>query len=139
MDRYLDTTRIGPMWLRQPEVAEVVAAEIRGATEHELGAWVVMSNHVHMLSRPLIEAGQLMRRIKGRTARQANLLLERTGQPFWQADTYDHRVRNPEEFAKIVRYIENNPVVAGFATSPEKYRWSSAWEGRAGFSLQRRL
>jgi hypothetical protein len=33
---------------------------------------------------------------------------------FWQAESYDHRVRDEREHLRIVAYIENNPVKAGF-------------------------
>ncbi len=113
IDRYLDTTRAGPMWLRQPRIADVVSANIcRGADQglYELYAWVVMANHVHLLVRPLIEPGEAIRRIKGRSAREANLVLRRTGEPFWQSESYDRWVRNTEEMPRISRYIENNPL-----------------------------
>jgi putative transposase len=136
MDRYLDTTREGPMWLRRTDVADVVSARIRAAAEEhhwcDLYAWVVMSNHVHILVRPLIDTGELLRRIKGRTAREANLLIGQTGKPFWQRESYDRWMRNREEMAKTTRYIVNNPVVAGLAATAGEYRWSSAWEGRTG-------
>jgi hypothetical protein len=45
----------------------------------------------------------------------------------WQDESYDHLVRDDNEFWRIARYIENNPVTAGLAPTPEKYRWSSAW------------
>jgi putative transposase len=130
MDRYLDTTRTGPMWLQQLEVAELVRANIRvGADQkiYELYAWVIMANHVHLLIEPFIEPCEAMRRIKGRSAREANLLLRRTGEPFWQSESYDHWVRSAEEMTRISRYIENNPVTAGLVARPEDYRWSSAW------------
>jgi len=120
------------MWLRQPEVANLVAANLRrGAEEHfyDLHAWVVMANHVHLLVRPLIKPSELLRRIKGRSARQVNLALGRTGEPFWQSESYDHWVRHAEEMTRITRYIENNPVTAGLAARAEDYRWSSAWRG----------
>ena len=99
-----------------------------GALQHRysLHAYVIMSNHVHMLIRPAISASEVMRRLKGASARAANLLLRRTGEPFWQSESYDHLVRNEAEFARIRAYIENNPVKAGLVSSPEKYRWSSA-------------
>jgi hypothetical protein len=50
-----------------------------------------------------------------------------TGLPFWQDESYDHWVRGPEELAKIVRYIEENPVVAGLVSRGEDWRWSSAF------------
>ena len=129
MDRYLDTVRVGPTWLRLPEVADLVAAHIqRGAKErlYELHAWVVMANHVHLLIRPLIKSSEALRRIKGRSAREANLTLCRTGEPFWQAESYDHWVRNAKEGTRITRYIENNPLTAGLVTRAEDYLWSSA-------------
>jgi putative transposase len=88
-----------------------------------------MANHVHVLMEPLIPPSELMRRIKGRTAREANLLLHRTGEPFWQAESYDRWMRNTEEIKRVIRYIENNPVAAGLVASPEDYRWSSAYHG----------
>jgi REP element-mobilizing transposase RayT len=64
--------------------------------------------------------------LKGSTARQANLILGRTGESFWQDESFDHRVRNEAELYRIVRYVEYNPVVAGLATNPGDWLWSSA-------------
>ena len=124
--------RAGPLWLGQPNVADLVSAQIhRGAEErlYELYAWVVMANHVHLLLRPLIKSSEALRRIKGRSAREANLKLCRTGEPFWQAESYDHWIRNDEEMSRVIRYIENNPVSAGLTTQAKDYRWSNAWAG----------
>jgi len=133
MDRYLDTTRVGPMWLRRPELADLIAAQIRAAADRdrlcELHAWVVMSNRVYLLIRPPIPTSKVLRRIKGRTAREANLIIGQTGKPFWQAESYDRWMRTSEEIAKVTRHIENNPVVAGLAPRPEDYKWSRAWKG----------
>ena len=60
------------------------------------------------------------------TARQANLLLGRTGETFWQAESYDHWVRDETEWDRIAAYIEDNPVKAGLVHCAEDYRWSSA-------------
>ena len=132
MDRYLDTTRTGPMWLRRPDVADLVTTHThRGAEErlYDLYAWVVMANHVHLLVRPFTKPSEAFRRIKGRTAREANLALGRTGEPFWRAESYDHWVRTGDEMTRITRYIENNPVTTSLTTRAEDYRWSSAWSG----------
>jgi REP element-mobilizing transposase RayT len=125
MDRYLDTTREGPRWLAKEEIANVVE-EVLHRQECELHAYVIMPNHVHVLLTPRIAPAKLMQLIKGASAREANKILGLSGRPFWQHESYDHQVRTPEEFAKIQRYIENNPVNAGLAMSPEAYRWSSA-------------
>jgi REP element-mobilizing transposase RayT len=95
-----------------------------------LDAYVVMTNHVHVLMLPLVAPSKVFQSIKGFSARAANKLLGRTGETFWENESYDHWARDAAEFGRIVRYIENNPVRAGLASRPEEYRWSSAW-GRA--------
>ena len=93
---------------------------------YELGAYVIMANHVHLLIQPNIATDRLLKSLKGATAREANRLLGRTGEPFWQKETYDHWVRNQVEFQRIRTYIESNPVKAGLVQKPEDYPWSSA-------------
>jgi REP element-mobilizing transposase RayT len=90
---------------------------------------MVMANHVHALLLPKIHPSRMMHSMKGFTARQANRILTTTGKPFWQAESYDHWVRDEREYASIAAYITNNPVRAGQATRPEEYRWSSAYPG----------
>ena len=69
---------------------------------------------------------KVTRTLKGYTARQANLALGRTGQPFWQSRSFDRWVRNEQEFGRIVQFIESNPVKAGLAQAPPLWPWSSA-------------
>jgi putative transposase len=130
MDRYLDTTRKGPQYLLRPEIAGVVVARSiqRGVSlgQYELRAWVVMANHVHVLLLPLVSPSRLLQSLKGCTAREANLILGNTGKRFWQAESYDHWVRDDSELERIAGYIESNPVKAGVVDSADKYRWSSA-------------
>ena len=84
-----------------------------------------MPNHVHILIRPQTATSSITRWLKGSTARKANLILDRTGEPFWQDESYDRWVRNEGEWSRIVRYIEYNPVAAGFVQTPEQWLWSS--------------
>jgi len=49
-----------------------------------------MANHVHLLVLPRVNPSRFLQSVKGYTAREANRLLGRTGQPFWQAESYDH-------------------------------------------------
>ncbi|HEV2690509.1 MAG TPA: transposase [Bryobacteraceae bacterium] len=129
MDRLLDQGQWGPTFLRQPEVAQVVLASIHRSVEighYQLHSWVIMPNHVHLLLTPQVRLSKLLGSMKGTTAKRANLLLDRSGQPFWQDESYDHAVRNGEEFRRIRRYIENNPVNACLVARPEDYQWCSA-------------
>lgn len=122
----------GPQWtcfLRQPHVAQQVLASIEyGAQrgDYDLHAWVIMPNHVHLLLTPRVNASKALGSLKAGNAKSANRLLGRAGQAFWQDESYDHLVRNDEEFRRIQRYIESNPVAAGLVLKPEDYVWSSA-------------
>jgi len=69
--------------------------------------------------------------MKAASAKRANLLLDRSGLPFWQDESYDHIVRNGDEFQRIQRYIESKPVAAGLALRPEEYESSSVGHGPA--------
>jgi REP element-mobilizing transposase RayT len=48
---------------------------------HRLGPFAIMANHVHVLLVPSISASRLLKSLKGYTAREANKLLGRTGEP----------------------------------------------------------
>jgi putative transposase len=85
-----------------------------------------MPNHVHVLLTPSIELATITRAIKGTSARQANILLERTGLSFWQDESFDHWIRHPRQFDRVRAYIECNPVRAGLAERPEEWPYSSA-------------
>jgi len=86
-----------------------------------------MVNHVHILIDPQAKLSRITKAVKNFSARQANALLGRTGQPFWQDESWDHWVRGPEELEKTVAYIEGNPLAAGLVERVEDWRWSSAF------------
>jgi type I restriction enzyme R subunit len=129
IDRYLDAARVGPSFLKQEAIATIVINSLfRGEAlgHYKLGPFVIMANHVHVLLLPTISPSLLLKSLKGATAREANRLLQRTGEQFWQRETYDHGVRNDTEWNRIARYIENNPVRAGLVARPGDYAWSIA-------------
>jgi len=145
----LDKAEFGPRWLGQGEIAELVEAVLlrRYAELYKLWAYVVMVNHVHLVlqAKPidspqgaadrLVPISSITKRIKGYTAREANLVLGRTGKPFWQQESFDHWARDESEFLRIVAYIENNPIKAGLVKRAEEWHWSSAAERkRRGWS-----
>src|SRR5207247_11202169 len=72
---------------------------------------------------------EILKSRKRRTAREANLILGKTGETFWQRESFDHWIRNDEEKSRIRRYIRMNPVNARLCKSPEDWKWSSAWPG----------
>ena len=114
-------------------MARCVAEALRFGEEelrlYERHAWVIMANHVHVLIQPSAALARITKAIKNYTARLANKILARKDEPFWQRESFDRWVRDRQEFEKIAKYIEFNPVAAGLVESPGDWRWSSAYEG----------
>ena len=134
-DAILDKAATGPFWLREPVIARIVvdaihynAVELKHFDSH---SFVVMSNHVHLLLTPRVSLIKALQSLKSITAKRANLALLRTG-PFWQAESFDHVVRNDSHFKRIVHYIHHNPVQAGLVSVPEDFPWSSASPSSVG-------
>jgi len=128
-DRVLDQARTGPLWLKDPRVAETVLTMLRTGEMRKmltLRAYSIMSNHVHVLLTPRLPISEITRQMKGATAREANVILRRTGAAFWQDESFDHWIRTPGEWQKVRHYIEHNPVAAGLVEKAEDWPWSSA-------------
>lgn len=119
-DHHLDAAKNGPSWLAQSEIAELIAIELKNndGKLYTLDAFSIMPNHVHLVYTPLCHndvyysVAHIMHLIKGRTARSANLLLDRQGE-FWQHESYDHVARNVNELERIIDYVVTNPIRAG--------------------------
>ncbi len=135
MDRILDKGATGPLYLKRPELAEVVVAALRDGENqfhrYMLHAYAVMANHVHVLVTPNVPSTKWLGPLKGFTSHRANELMRAHGNAFWQDESYDHRVRSGEEFERIHAYIENNPVKAGLVEQASDFPWSSAHRGAA--------
>jgi len=118
--------------LTKPEAIATILSDKLLALQNSLYylfAYTIMPNHVHLLIKPLLgEQGQIpvaeiMRRIKGGTARQMNLILGREG-TLWFREYYDHWVRDYRELMNIVEYIRQNPVKARLVKDPEEWKWT---------------
>ncbi|HWE38588.1 MAG TPA: transposase [Isosphaeraceae bacterium] len=105
----------GACVLKSPGIAGIVAESLLHSDQvsYLLGDFVVMPNHVHLLVRPLGDADllALCRSWKQFTANRINRSLGRRGR-FWQAESFDHLVRGPDEFDRFRRYIADNPAKA---------------------------
>jgi REP element-mobilizing transposase RayT len=77
---------------------------------YNLGEFVVMPNHVHVLVTPFtshpLEA--VLQSWKSFTAHRINQCLGRTGQ-VWHRESFDHIARNRLQLEKFERYIRDNP------------------------------
>jgi len=135
-DSYLDSAQFGPTWLSDPQVARLVYDGIlrRDGKAYNLDAFTIMPNHGHLVAKPLVQnVGQdailpyslarIMHSLKLYTAREANKILGRTGE-FWQHESYDHVVRDEQEWQRIIKYVLNNPVKAGLVDTWENWPWN---------------
>lgn len=110
-------------------------------------AYMLMPTHVHLLiwpQHPEYKVSTMLNTIKGRMAHRYRAHLQ-LNQPevlpvfhvlsedkkafrFWQAGGgFDRNFWSPRAIHNSIRYIENNPVRAGLATTPESWVWSSAY------------
>ena len=97
----------------------------------ELHAWVLMSNHLHLLITPNSDDSipEMMKRVAGSYSRYFNKRYGLTG-TLWESRFKNVPVLNQSHVEQIKTYIEQNPVRAGICVSPAKYRWSSGFSGR---------
>jgi len=128
-ERYLDAG-YGACWMKDDRIAEIVANGLKhfDGERYDLLAWCVMPNHVHVVVRP--REGQTLPKIlhswKSFSANACNKVLGRKGE-FWQAEYYDHLVRDEEDFAHSIAYALNNPEAAGLKT----WKWVGCGVGVA--------
>lgn len=95
-------------------------------------AHVVMPDHLHWLVQLQRYATlqDIVRRVKGRSARRINLT---TSSPLqiWQSGYHDHAVRAEEDIEDIANYLIHNPVRAGLVADVNAYPfWDSVWHLR---------
>ena len=128
VEAYLDQGH-GSCYLRNVEVATMVQSALlfHDRLKYRLSAWVVMPNHVHLLCTPLGHSlAQIMHSIKSFTSSEANKMLNRKGR-FWQKEYFDRYIRNARHYAKVVAYIDNNPVKANLCKRASDWPFSSAY------------
>jgi len=127
-DRLLGCSSQGPMYLSDPQAAQIVVDSLLFGVpnRYDLFAFVVMANHVHVLLTPRWRLSRVTQGIKGFTAYCINDLQKQKGRTFWQDESFDHWVRDDDEFHRVIHYVESNPVVAQLCEKPEDWPWSSA-------------
>ncbi len=101
-------------------------AEYAGKTGCQVHAYVLMTNHVHLLlSADRAEAaGALMKALGQRYVQYINRTYRRSG-TLWEGRFRSCLTQGETYLLACQRYIELNPVRAGMVTHPADYRWSS--------------
>ncbi len=98
-----------------------------------LHAYVLMTNHVHMLMTPDTADGisRVMQSLGRRYVQYVNFEYNRCG-TLWEGRHKASLVNAEEYLFKCYRYIEMNPVRANMVKHPLDYRWSSYRENAHG-------
>ncbi|MBC2603486.1 transposase [Puniceicoccus vermicola] len=126
LESYLDRAE-GFAPLRQAEVAEELQILLEKYQRDGLAfaGWVIMPNHLHLLTDPFscANADHFFKRwnhFKQKTAIALNQKLTRQGR-FWQKNGYDRWIRGPSEYQRWVEYFRMNPVKAGLVPEGREY------------------
>ncbi|RYF03876.1 MAG: transposase [Oxalobacteraceae bacterium] len=97
---------------------------------HDVGcalhAYVLMTNHVHLLLSPddASSVSMMMQRLGQRYVQYFNRRHRRTG-TLWEGRFRSSLIQDDRYFLICHRYIELNPVRAQMVEKPADYRWSS--------------
>ncbi len=109
----------------------------------ELNAFVIMSNHIHLIWQPLLgfTPSDIQASFMKYTAHQFKHELSKNNPEFleeFKVDKYDRKYQfwkrealsieliSPAVFQQKLDYMHNNPVIAGLCNFPEEYKFSSA-------------
>jgi REP-associated tyrosine transposase len=120
-------------WLLPEWARDIVLESIRrdDPLRYELDAAVVMPDHAHLILTPAIDElrrrvvplFEIMRAIKGASARNVNQKLERHG-AIWQEESFDHVLRSAENTTAKLLYVLENPVRQGLVRIWQEYPWT---------------
>ena len=132
---------------------DIVIENLRYCQEHkglQVYAYVIMSNHIHLLVRSLTaELSKTLRDFKSYTAKQILQEIESSGESrrkwmlaifreaakkhariskyqFWTHKNHAECIDSNKFIRQKLDYIHYNPVKAEIVTNPEEYRYSSA-------------
>lgn len=91
-----------------------------------LHAYVLMTNHVHLLLTPkqADSVSLLMKQLGQRYVQYVNRTYQRSG-TLWEGRFRSCLTQEETYLLTCQRYIEMNPVRAGMVKTPDEYRWSS--------------
>ncbi len=94
--------------------------------ECQLHAYVLMTNHVHLLVTPGVGYGisRLMQAVGRKYVKYINRTNRRSG-TLWEGRYKASLIDSDAWLLTCMRYIEMNPVRAGMVDHPSVYRWSS--------------
>ena len=128
VDTFLDAGQ-GASYLRDPRIAQIVRVALMhfDGQRYDLVAWCIMPNHVHVILRPLGDHAlpDILHSWKSFTSKAIGKEAGLSGQ-FWQEESYDHLIRDEEDFNNQVTYLLGNPEKAGL----KDWQWCGYQRGQ---------
>ena len=111
---------------------DLVASAMRTLCAAEsllLHAWVVLSNHYHLIisSEGIANIPQFIRKLHSKTARDLNDADTSPGRRVWY-QYWDKQLTIETSYLARLNYIHQNPVHHGIVARADLYRWSSLRE-----------
>ena len=132
--------------LKEDEYKDIIISSLKFLVDDkriDLSAFVIMSNHVHIIWQPLqsysltqIQASfmrQTAKQILKKLSEQNPGVVEKLkvnkydrSYQVWKREPLNIELFNEKAFTQKLEYIHYNPVAAGLVTFPEEYKYSSA-------------
>ncbi len=129
VEAYLDAGH-GSCILREQEIGGLVEGALKhfDGDRYSLHAWCVMPNHVHVVVEPTVgwDLPKILHSWKSYTGHEIKKMREVDGD-VWQAESYDHLIRDLADYSSALAYVEGNPTTAGLGN----WKWVSS-NGRDG-------
>jgi putative transposase len=109
------------------ELLERTILDYHGQGKFLLHAFVIMPDHFRALITPApgVSLEKAMQYIKGGFSFRL-----KSKHDVWMRSFNESQIATEEKFMTCARYIEENPVRRGLASTPEDYRFSSAVHGQ---------
>lgn len=127
--------------LQEKFAADIVDEKLKhfDGVKYELGAYVIMPNHIHALVRPFSDQEQPLEAIeqawKTYSSRGINRSRGSEGQ-LWQPESFDRIVRDEEHLWRCLQYIGDNPWRAELSADKTR-RWICPTWIKAGWKFER--
>jgi REP element-mobilizing transposase RayT len=119
IDKYLDNSSNGAYFYgKQIEIIKNIIFEY-DKIYYELYSFVIMPNHIHILLLPKSTLLNILKKIKGKSAKLLNESLNKKGR-FWAREYYDKIVKDEKQFKVVMEYILNNPVKANLNDAKDR-------------------
>ena len=126
-DKLLDKGQFGVNYLARHDVASIVYDAIMyyHKNYYIIYCFCIMPNHIHLVFEHIDKSksiNEIMKVIKGYSARKVNQLLDRKGS-FWQSESFDRIIRDNDELNKTMNYVLMNPVKAKLVENQKDWQF----------------